>query len=68
MTWIRIGLLAAFLAGGPLAAIGAGHWMYNAARSQIASCMASAIVWAPSAPPLGRWTRSRLLRRGGRKR
>ena len=25
MTWIRIGLLAAFLAGGPLAAIGAGH-------------------------------------------
>src|ERR1700720_838945 len=25
VTWIRIGLLAAFLAGGPLAAIGAGH-------------------------------------------
>jgi hypothetical protein len=24
MTWIRIGLLAAFLAGGPLAAVGAG--------------------------------------------
>ena len=30
MIWIRIGLLAAFLAGGPLAAIGAGHWMYHA--------------------------------------
>jgi hypothetical protein len=30
MIWIRIGLLAAFLADGPLAAIGAGHWMYHA--------------------------------------
>ena len=30
MTWIRVGLLAAFLIGTPLAAIGAGHWMYHA--------------------------------------
>ena len=39
MTWIRTGLLAAFLVGGPLSAIGAGHWMYagmTEARAQIA--------------------------------
>jgi hypothetical protein len=27
--WIRIGVLAAFLVAGPLAAIGAGHWAYH---------------------------------------
>lgn len=27
--WIRIGLLAAFLVAGPLAAIVAGQWMYH---------------------------------------
>jgi hypothetical protein len=30
MIWIRLGLLAAFLVGGPLAVITAGHWMYHA--------------------------------------
>lgn len=39
-----------------------------AARSPIASCMASAIVWTPSAPPLARWALSQLLRRRGRQR
>jgi hypothetical protein len=34
MTWIRVGLLAAFLTGGPLAAIGAGHWMYHAGMTE----------------------------------
>ena len=34
MIWIRLGLLAAFLAGGPLAAIGAGHWMYHAGMTE----------------------------------
>jgi hypothetical protein len=27
--WIRIGLLAAFLVAGPLAAVGAAHWAYH---------------------------------------
>jgi hypothetical protein len=34
MTSIRIGLLAAFLAGGPLAAIGAGHWIFHAGMTE----------------------------------
>ena len=55
MTWIRVGLLAAFLAGGPLAAIGAGHWMYHAgmteARAQAADRhSARAVLLAPARP------------------
>jgi len=34
MAWIRVALVAAFLTGGPLAAIGAGHWMYRAAMTE----------------------------------
>ena len=57
MTWIRIGLLAAFLAGGPLAAIGAGHWMYHAgmteARAQAADRhSARAVLLEPARPPV----------------
>ena len=59
MTWIRIGLLAAFLAGGPLAAIGAGHWMYHAgmteARAQAADRhSARAVLLEPARPPVTR--------------
>jgi len=40
-SWIRLGLLTAFLAAGPLVAIGAGHWMEAAglreARAQAAA-------------------------------
>ena len=55
MTWIRVGLLAAFLAGGPLAAIGAGHWMYHAgmteARAQAADRhSARAVLLEPLGP------------------
>ena len=55
MTWIRVGLLAAFLAGGPLAAIGAGHWMYHAgmteARAQAADRhSARAVLLEPARP------------------
>ena len=55
MTWIRVGLLAAFLAGGPLAAIGAGHWMYHAgmteARAQAADRhSARAVLLEPAGP------------------
>jgi hypothetical protein len=57
MTWIRVGLLAAFLAGGPLAAIGAGHWMYHAgmteARAQAADRhSARAVLLEPAGPPV----------------
>lgn len=56
MIWIRIGLLAAFLAGGPLAAIGAGNWMYHAgmteARAQAADRhSARAVLLEPAGPP-----------------
>jgi len=54
-TWIRVGLLAAFLAGGPLAAIGAGHWMYHAetaeARAQAADRHSTRAVLLEPAPP-----------------
>jgi hypothetical protein len=57
MTWIRVGLLAAFLAGGPLTAIGAGHWMYHAgmteARTQAADRhSARAVLLEPAVPPV----------------
>ena len=57
VTWIRVGLLAAFLAGGPLAAIGAGHWMYHAgmteARAQAAGRhSARAVLLEPAGPPV----------------
>jgi hypothetical protein len=57
MTWIRLGLLAAFLAGGPLAAIGAGNWMYHAgmtqARAQAADRhSARAVLLEPAVPPV----------------
>ena len=56
MIWIRHGLLAAFLAGGPLAAIGAGHWMCHAgmteARAQAADRhSARAVLLEPAGPP-----------------
>jgi hypothetical protein len=34
LAWIRVGMVAAFLTGGPLAAIGAGNWMYHAAVAE----------------------------------
>jgi hypothetical protein len=57
MIWIRLGLLAAFLAGGPLAAIGAGHWMYHAgmteARAQAADRhSARAVLLEPAGLPV----------------
>lgn len=57
MTCIRLGLLAAFLAGGPLVAIGAGHWMYHAgmteARAQAAGRhSARAVLLEPAGPPV----------------
>jgi hypothetical protein len=57
MTWIPIGLLAAFLAGGPPAAIGTGHWMYHAgmteARTQAADRhTARAVLLGPARPPV----------------
>ena len=55
MTWIRVGLLAAFLTGGPLAAIGAGQWMYHAgtaeARAQAADRHSARAVLLTPAPP-----------------
>ena len=33
--WIRIGLLAAFLVAGPLAAVGAEHWAYHSAITAV---------------------------------
>ena len=58
MTWIRLGLLAAFLAGGPLAAIGAGNWMDHAgmteARAQAADRhSARAVLLETARPPVG---------------
>jgi hypothetical protein len=57
MIWIRVGLLAAVLAGGPLAAIGAGHWMDHAgmteARAQAAGRhRAQAVLLEPAGPPV----------------
>jgi hypothetical protein len=55
MTWIRVGLLAAFLTGGPLAAIGARQWMYHAgtaeARAQAADRHSARAVLLTPAPP-----------------
>ena len=34
--WIRIVVLAAFLAGGPLAVIGGGHWAHHAEPGKVA--------------------------------
>ena len=55
VAWIRLGILAALLAGAPLAAIGAGHWMYHAAmtegRAQAANRhTARAILLQPTPP------------------
>jgi hypothetical protein len=33
-TLIRVGLLGIFLIAGPMAALGAGHWAYHAARGE----------------------------------
>ena len=44
MTWIRVGLLAAFLTGGPLAAIGAGQWMYHAGTAEARAQGASGFI------------------------
>jgi len=33
VAWIRLGMLVTFLVGGPLAAIGAGHWRRQATFS-----------------------------------
>jgi hypothetical protein len=56
-TWIRVGVLAAFLTGGPLAAIGAGHWIYHAemagARARAADRHgARAVLLEPAPPPV----------------
>jgi hypothetical protein len=56
VAWIRVGMLAAFLTGGPLAAIGAGQWMYHAgmteARAQAADRhSARAVLLEPTPPP-----------------
>ena len=55
MTWIRIGMVAAFLTGGPLAAIGAGHWMYRAAMTEASAQAADrhsarAVLLEPTPP------------------
>jgi hypothetical protein len=34
VAWIRLGMLVTFLVGGPLAAIGAGHWMYHTGMTE----------------------------------
>ena len=57
MIWVRVGLLAAFLAGGPLTAIGTAHWMYHAgvteARAQAADRhSARAVLLEPAGPPV----------------
>jgi hypothetical protein len=53
--WIRIGVLAAFLVAGPLAAVGAGHWAYHpaitAARAQAGPRHSVRAVLPQSAPP-----------------
>lgn len=53
-TWLRIGVLAGFLAGAPLAAIGAGHGTYHAgireARAQAAETHSARAVLLEPAP------------------
>lgn len=55
LTWIRLGLIGAFLAGGPLAAIGAGRCMYLAAaaeaRAQAVHSHSAQAVLLQSTPP-----------------
>ena len=55
MTWIRVAIVAAFLTGGPLAAIGAGHWIYRAAmteaRAQAADRHTARAVLLEPTPP-----------------
>jgi hypothetical protein len=55
MAWIRVGMVAAFLTGGPLAAIGAGHWTYRAAmteaRAQAADRHSARAVLLEPTPP-----------------
>ena len=53
--WIRIGLLAAFLVAGPLAAVGAGHWAYHsgisAVRAEVGPRHSVRTVLLPPASP-----------------
>lgn len=55
--WIRVGMVAVFLTGGPLAAIGAGQWMYHAARIEARTQAADrhtvqAVLLEPTPPPV----------------
>jgi hypothetical protein len=55
MAWIRVAMVAAFLTGGPLAAIGAGHWMYHAAMTEASAQAADrhsarAVLLEPTPP------------------
>jgi hypothetical protein len=66
-SWIRLGLLTAFLAAGPFAAIGASHWMENAglreARAQAAAerqVRATLLQSAPAIRTLVPYTRNVL--------
>jgi hypothetical protein len=55
MAWTRVGMAAAFLTGGPLAAISAGHWTYHAgtaeARAQAADRHNARAVLLQPTPP-----------------
>lgn len=55
LAWIRIGMVVAFLAGGTLAGIGAGQWIYHAAttesRMQAAQRHSVSAVLLESTPP-----------------
>src|SRR5487761_606118 len=57
MAWIRVGIVAAFLAAAPLAAIAAGHWMYHAATTEARTQAAvrhsvQAVLLQPTPPPV----------------
>ena len=56
VAWIRVGILAALLAGAPLVAIGAGHWIYHAAmteaRAQAADRHTARAVLLEPMPPV----------------
>ncbi len=57
LSWIRVAVVAAFLTGGPLVALGVGSWMHHAAtaeaRRQAAQRhTARAVLLEPTPPPV----------------
>lgn len=57
VAWIRLGMIAAFLTGGPLAAIGVGTWMYHTATTEARAQAAQrhsvrAVLLEPTPPPV----------------